>query len=246
MHMLSGEAVAFLETFLPKIRSLQPAADVAIAPPFTTLQTVSEKLSSNSHVKCAAQNMHWFDSGAHTGEVSPKMLREFQVDYVILGHSERRLFYGETDSGVSKRALAAVNNNITPIVCIGETKEQFEAGKTLEVIRNQLLRSLHGFTTEQASKIVIAYEPVWAIGTGLAATPEQASTVHDFIRSELAAAFSSSTASSIRLLYGGSTTPDNIASLMQLPNVNGALIGGASLKPETFIALIQNGSANPA
>ena len=211
-------------------------ADLLVCPPLVYLTAVREALG-DGNVALGAQNMYFEANGAFTGETSAAMLRDVGCWFVILGHSERRHILGETDSDVNKKALAALEMGISPIVCVGELLEEREAGRTAEVIKTQFEGSLAGLTADQMIASVIAYEPVWAIGTGKVATPEQAEEVHADLRSLLADSYNAEVAESVRILYGGSVKPDNAAELMGQPNVDGALIGGASLKADSFLGI---------
>ena len=212
--------------------------EVVICPPFVGLGVAKRELEDSS-IKLGAQNMHWSNSGAFTGEISPLMLKEL-CEYVILGHSERRAMFGETDETVNKKVLAALANGLKPIVCVGETLEENQSGITAEVVGRQVRADLQGLTQEQAEQVVIAYEPVWAIGTGLAATPEGANAVHkDVIRPILRELFGEEIGDGMRILYGGSVTPANAEELFGQSDIDGGLIGGASLKAESFIALVK-------
>jgi triosephosphate isomerase len=214
--------------------------DVLVAPPFTSLHAVKEALG-NARVYLAAQNMYWEPMGAFTGEISPRMLVDAGCTHVIVGHSERRTLFNETSETVDKKAHAADLMGLIPIVCIGETLEEREAEKTFEVVGNQLSGSLKNYVVEGVlpPNTVIAYEPVWAIGTGKTATPEQAQEVHAFIRQWIEKVFNPGTASLIRILYGGSVKPDNVAELMAQEDIDGALVGGASLKADSFIPIMR-------
>jgi triosephosphate isomerase len=212
--------------------------EVVICPPFVGLG-VAKREVEDSTIKLGAQNMHWSNSGAFTGEVSPVMLKEL-CDYVILGHSERRAMFGETDETVNKKVLAALAHGLKPIVCVGETLEENQSGITATVVGRQVRADLEGLTQEQAELVVIAYEPVWAIGTGLAATPEGANAVHkDVIRPILREMFGEQIGDGMRILYGGSVNPGNAAELFGQSDIDGGLIGGASLKADSFIALVK-------
>ena len=213
--------------------------EIVVCPPFTALADVRDILTE-SNIAVGAQNLYWEDQGAFTGEVSGPMLKALDIKYVIIGHSERRQFFGETDATVNQRIKAALQNSLLPIVCIGENLKEREAGKTFDVVRKQLHGSLAGLTQEQMEKIVLAYEPVWAIGTGKTATPEQAQEVHQFIREELAKIFGEELASEIRIQYGGSVKPENITELISQPDIDGALVGGASLKHDSFTQIVKN------
>lgn len=241
MNKLRAEAQEFCISFLSLLEKEDLShVRIGIAPPFTLIPLLSELLPEN--VLLGAQNAHWSDSGAHTGEVSIPMLSELGGKFVILGHSERRALYGETSAVVAKRAIAALNAKMHAVVCVGETKEEFEKGETQGVVLKQLRESVQGITASNVKGLVIAYEPVWAIGTGLTATPEIAESVHKLIRKELLTLFDSSISLSTPIIYGGSTKPENIRDLMSQENIDGALVGGASLEPESFFNLVVNGS----
>lgn len=242
MNKTQAEAKSFCERFLKLFRSLPGnEVDVVLAPPYTSIECVGEMLGGAQGVELGAQNVHWLVSGAQTGEVSAAMLREIGVTHVILGHSERRQYYGETSKCVAARVLAAVKHQLRAIVCIGESGAQYEQGITREVVYEQLVASLDGLKAEHTSSIVIAYEPVWAVGTGRAATPEIIAKVHSQIHDILAKLFGKKPAAAIQILYGGSTTPENIYDIVSKEHVGGALVGGASLDPETFHKLIIEG-----
>jgi triosephosphate isomerase len=212
-------------------------AEVALAPPYTALAAVAAELAG-SDIRLAAQDTFWEKQGAFTGAISPAMLADVGCRYVIVGHSERRQIFGETDASVNKKLTAVITAGLIPILCVGETRAEREADKTLQVVREQLSKGLGALKPTSGSALVIAYEPVWAIGTGLTATPEQAQTVHHFIRS-LLREFLGAPAEAIRIQYGGSVTPDNAATLLNQPDIDGALVGGASLKPELFLPIIK-------
>lgn len=236
MNLLRDSSVALVHGLLD---SLVPSetVEVAVCPPSVYLHDVGAALRG-SHVALGAQNMHAAADGAFTGEVSGSMLNDLDCRYVILGHSERRQLFGETDAQVNEKIQAAFAAQLTPIVCVGETLEQRESNETANVIKTQITGSLAGLTAEQGAKIVIAYEPVWAIGTGMTASPEQAEEVHAQIRGLLGELFGSDVADSIRIQYGGSVKPANAAELLGQPNIDGALVGGASLKADSFAAII--------
>jgi triosephosphate isomerase len=212
--------------------------EVAVAPPFTALYAVSQELKGSS-IHLAAQNLFYEEKGAFTGEVSPIMLMEIGCQYVIIGHSERRQFFGETDETVNQRIKAALGQDLQPIFCMGETLKEREEGKTFSVIERQAEGGLRGIGEKEVRSITIAYEPVWAIGTGKTATPQQAEEVHRFIREKLEKLYSRGIAERIRIQYGGSVTPENIKGLMNQENIDGALVGGASLKSETFSKIVR-------
>lgn len=237
MYKLLGEAV---ETALA-LKSLTANAnhcEVVIAPVFVHLKTVADRLEG-SNVKIAAQNCAAETKfGAQTGEISAEMLRDVGAAYVIVGHSERRQFYGETDKSVSKKTTAALSFNLRAIVCVGEMLAERDAGNTETVVKTQLTGALDGLTVADMERIIIAYEPVWAIGTGKTATPEQAQEMHAFIRSTIAETQGAEVAAAVRILYGGSVKPDNIGDLMRQPDIDGALVGGASLEAASFAAIV--------
>ena len=212
--------------------------DVVICPTFPAIFPVAEAIKG-SCVKVGGQNLHWEKEGAFTGEISGGMLKAAGCDYVIIGHSERRQYFGETDATVNKRTFAALDAGLKPIVCIGETLQEREGGTTFKVIERQTKEGLKGLSPEQWVNIVIAYEPVWAIGTGKVASKEQAQEVHAFIRKLLSENFGATVAQNTRILYGGSVKPENIKELMSQPDLDGALVGGAALKAESFAGIIQ-------
>ena len=236
MNMSRDSSVSLVHGVLDNLNT-DRKVEVAVCPPAVYLHDVGAALRG-SHVALGAQNMHHEPEGAYTGETSASMLTDLGCRYVILGHSERRQLFGETDAVVNLKTKAAIAHGLTPIVCVGETLEQRESGTTEAIIATQIRDSLAGLTAEQATNLVVAYEPVWAIGTGKTASPEQAEEVHAQIRGLLAELFGASTADSIRIQYGGSVKPDNAAELMGKPNIDGALVGGASLKADSFAAII--------
>ena len=215
----------------------QAECEVVVCPPAVCLAAAAEALKG-SNIKLGAQNVHWARSGAFTGEISADMLKALDVEYVILGHSERRQYFGETDEGVNKRALFALSNGLIPIICVGESLEQREKGVTAEVVSSQVREALKGFTAENAADTVIAYEPIWAIGTGKTATSEQANEVIMQIRGVVRDLFGEETAEKTRIQYGGSMNPKNASELMGMSDIDGGLIGGASLKAEDFAAVV--------
>ena len=213
--------------------------DVVICPPYTSLYIMNVALQEDNVVALGAQNCHFEDNGAFTGEVSTDFLTEFNCEYVIVGHSERRQYFNAPDETVCKKIHKVLNKGLIPIFCIGETDSEREENKTFDVIKRQLTKGLDGMTKDEVSEIVVAYEPIWAIGTGKTATPEQAQEVHAYIRKEIAKNFGTSYAAEVRILYGGSVKPNNIQSLMVQDDIDGALVGGASLKPEDFLGIIE-------
>jgi triosephosphate isomerase (TIM) len=234
MHKTAAEAAEFVDALLPRIAATQ--SDVVICAPFTALTAVVERRYGTA-VKVAAQNMHEEGSGAFTGEVSAPMLVELDVEAVVLGHSERRQFFNETDEALARKVPAALAADLEPILCVGESEEARDAGETEEVLERQLQADLAGLEAGQIENVVVAYEPIWAIGTGRTATPDQAQEVCAFIRDVLRAR--GAAADRVRILYGGSVKPANAAELLALPDVDGALVGGASLDAEEFAAIVE-------
>jgi triosephosphate isomerase len=237
MYKLRSEAAALASALRAGLGDALATRDVVVAPPFTAIAAVAEALRG-SGIGLAAQNVHFEKEGAFTGEVSAPMLKDAGCTHVIVGHSERRQYFGETDEGVAKKAAAALAHGLTPIVCVGEMLAEREAGRTMDVVGRQVDGALKGLSSEAMAGVLVAYEPVWAIGTGKVATPEQAEEVHAFIRGRVAASHGAATAQGLRILYGGSVKPDNIASLMAQPDVDGALVGGASLTAESFLKIV--------
>ena len=241
MNMTAGETASFMEDLQLELKDCDHA-EVVIIPPFTSLPRLSEIASSLPSIQIGAQNMWHEASGAYTGEISAGMLREFFTRYVVLGHSERRTIFGETDELVNKKVKAAHAASLRPILCVGETLAQRDAGEHHAVLAKQLKGSLAGLDTEQMLDTVIAYEPVWAIGTGRTASPEQAQEAHAFIRKTLEEIFDAATAAKVRIQYGGSVKPDNARELLHQPDIDGALVGGASLDPRSFAKIVQAAS----
>jgi triosephosphate isomerase len=233
MQKTVAEAAEFVDALLPRIAATQ--SDVVICPPFTALTAVVERRYGTA-VKVAAQNMHEEDSGAFTGEISAPMLVELDVEAVVLGHSERRQYFNETDEALARKVAKALAVDLEPILCVGESEQARDAGETEEVLERQLQADLSGIEPRQIENVVVAYEPIWAIGTGRTATPEQAQEVCAFIRDVLRAR--GGAADKVRILYGGSVKPGNAAELLSLPDVDGALVGGASLDAEDFAAIV--------
>lgn len=237
MNKTVGEAIDLVRELKAAISGVK-AVEVAVAPPFTALYAVRKELDGSS-IGLAAQNLYWEEKGAFTGEVSPLMLKEVGCHYVIIGHSERRQFFGETDETVNRRIKAALAQGLKVIFCIGETLKEREEGKTFSVIEKQVEGGLKGLGDQGMRNMVIAYEPVWAIGTGMTAAPEQAEEVHGFIRGKIEKIYSRAVSEEIRIQYGGSVTPENIKGLMNQPDIDGALVGGASLKAESFAKIVR-------
>ena len=236
MNNSCAESVELVSQF-KDILSDSKEIDIVVAPPFTALGAVAAVLKG-SPIGLSAQNVFWEESGAFTGEISTAMLKDVGCRYVIIGHSERRQYFSETDETVNKRLKAALKASLIPIVCIGETLAEREAEKTLPVIEQQLKGGLKGLSLEEMETVIIAYEPVWAIGTGKTATPDQAQEVHRFIRDIIARIFSKEIADDTRILYGGSVKPDNVDQLMVQLDIDGALVGGASLKADAFARIV--------
>ncbi len=235
MQKTTGEAEAFVRAFLPLVADAS-GVDVVIAPPFTALERVGAALRG-SGVALAAQNVNAEEKGAFTGEIAPAMLTDLGCSYGIVGHSERRTLYGETNQTVAAKAAALLTHDLRPIVCVGESLEEREAERTPAVISSQIEESLASIPRERAAEIVVAYEPIWAIGTGRTATPEMAQEVHAMIRERLQGRFGGA-GDQIRIQYGGSVKPDNVRDLMGQADIDGALVGGASLEPESFSKIV--------
>lgn len=215
------------------------SVDIVVCPTFTSLVVVADVLI-DTNIGLGAQNVYWEDEGAFTGEISAPMIKSTGAQYVIIGHSERRQFFGETNETVNKRIRAALKANLVPIVCVGENLEEREGGKTFNVVEDHIKGALKDYTNLEVQKMILAYEPVWAIGTGKTATPEQAQEVHAFIRQLVAKLYDTDTANALRIQYGGSVKPENAAELIGQPDIDGALVGGASLKAESFIQIVKN------
>jgi len=230
-----SESVALVNDLKPLVANGQ-GVEIVIAPVFTALSRVSDALAG-SNIKLSAQNCYWEEEGAFTGEVAPKLLKDVGCSYVIIGHSERRQYFGETDLTVNKKTKAAIAAGLHAIICVGELLVERESDQTFSVIETQVKGALAGLPSEAFAQIIIAYEPVWAIGTGKTASDDQAQEVHAFIRSLVARLFSQEIADAVRILYGGSVKPDNVKGLMTQPDIDGALVGGASLKAESFAAI---------
>jgi len=231
-----GEATAMvgeLKTLVINTKDVE----IVVAPVFTALSRVSDAISG-SGIKLAAQDCFWEEEGAFTGEVAPKLLKDAGCSHVIIGHSERRQYFGETDATVNRKTKTAIAAGLTAIVCVGETLAERESDKTFSVIETQVTSGLEGLAPETVARLIIAYEPVWAIGTGKTASDEQAQEVHSFIRNLLSRLFGNSTAEAVRILYGGSVKPDNVKGLMSQADIDGALVGGASLKADSFAAIV--------
>ncbi|TDI38056.1 MAG: triose-phosphate isomerase [Acidobacteria bacterium] len=232
MHMTLGEGTELAQGIVKGCRDMDDV-DIVLAPPFTALSTVRKEIHDTPIALCA-QNLYWEEKGAFTGEVSAAMLKDVGCDYAIVGHSERRQLFGEIDRSANKKVLAALTHDLIPILCVGETDAERDRGVTYVVVDRQVKEALKDVAATQLDRIVIAYEPIWAIGTGRTATPAQAEEVHQSIRGQLAKLFDTDAAETVRLLYGGSVKPDNVDDLMAEADIDGALVGGASLKPDSF------------
>ena len=236
MYKTVREAVNYVKEFRELVKNVD-GVEIVVAPTFTALHAAADA-ARNSNVGVAAQDVYWEREGAFTGEVSAAMLREAGAQYVIIGHSERRTLFGETDATVNRKLAASFSAGLTPIVCIGETLDQRERNETFDVLDRQIKQGLDAVTSDQLAQLVVAYEPVWAIGTGRNATPAQAAEAHGHIRQRLRAWFGSEAAELCHVIYGGSVKPENITELVTQPDVDGALVGGASLDPRTFADIV--------
>jgi len=237
MYKNPDQTREFFQAFLPLVAD-HTRDEIVVCPPYTDLHAAVES-TTGSNVAIGAQDMHWKEEGAFTGEISPGMLLAAGCTHVIIGHSERRQYFGETDDTVNLKLKAGLEAGLTPIVCVGEVLEEREAGLTEDVLRRQCLRAFHAISAKKASRLVIAYEPVWAIGTGKTATPQLAAEAHSLIRTEAAKAFGDRLAENMRILYGGSVKPENAKSLMAEEEIDGALVGGASLDAKSFAAIVK-------
>ena len=243
MNFTHSEAESYLKSFVSEIRDFNDDVDVVIIPPFTAipaLVTASERVQT---LRIGAQNMHWEKNGAFTGEISASMLRALYVRYVILGHSERRTLFGETDEIVNRKVKAALDAGLRPIFCLGESLYERDSNQVEQVLERQIRKGLEGVSSHDLTEVVVAYEPCWAIGTGRTASPVEAEDAHAFIRSVLGKVSDRTTADRIRIQYGGSVKPDNVEQLMRQKNIDGALIGGASLDPRSFAQIIRSTEA---
>lgn len=238
MYKTASQARDFVQALQPRVISADHC-EVVVAPSFTALPVVRDFIRSGN-IRLAAQDCHWDDEGAFTGEVSAPMLRDCGCELVIIGHSERRQLFGETDETVNRKIRSALQAGLIPIFCLGETLQERDAGQWQSVVKSQLEKGLASLTAPDVSRIIIAYEPVWAIGTGKTATPEIAQEVHALLRQRLGWLYGEEVANAVRILYGGSVKPNNIAELMRCPDIDGALVGGASLDVESFTAIVLN------
>ena len=243
MYKTVADTVKYVKEFRSLVKDLE-GVEILIAPPSTALHAAAEA-ARNSNVVIAGQDLHWEREGAFTGEVSARMIREAGAEYVIVGHSERRTLFGETDATVNRRVAAAFGAGLTPIVCIGETLDERERNETSDVLDRQIRQGLDGVTFDQIAQLVVAYEPVWAIGTGRNATPAQAAEAHGHIRTRLRQWFGSEAAELCHVIYGGSVKPDNIRAIVSQPDVDGALVGGASLDVASFVEIVTQSRRAP-
>ena len=237
MNKTNQEAKELVEGLVKELSGID-SVDIVVCPPFTALSDVKSVIDG-SNIALGAQNMYFEEKGAFTGEISPLMLKDVGCEYVILGHSERRGIFGEKSDLIEKKVISAFDHGLTPILCVGETLSEREAGDTFKVVEGELRNELKSLSKEQMKKVVIAYEPIWAIGTGKSATSSDAKEVIDFIRKILADMFDNEVKDSVRILYGGSVKPDNISSFMKEETIDGALVGGASLKVDSFSAIVK-------
>ena len=236
MNKTRAQTIEFLNKFIKGVEHVT-SKEIGVAPAFTSLVTASDLLK-NTKIKLCSQNVHWDESGQYTGEISSLMLKDYDVEYAIIGHSERRKFFGETNESVNKRVKGAIKGGLKIILCVGETKEEREAGNTENIVKNHLIGGFKDISVNELLKdVTIAYEPVWAIGTGLNATVEQAVEVHRFIRTTIDSIYGVGTSQKVRILYGGSVKPDNIDGFMATDDIDGALVGGTSLDAESFIRI---------
>ena len=240
MHMLTSEASRLAADLKTLVADVESPVEVLLCPPFTSLVEVAASIKG-TRIKLGAQNMHWEEKGAFTGEISAAMLKDVGCEYVIIGHSERRQLFGETDKSVNKKTSAALAAGLKPVVCVGETEQQRDDDETEAVVSRQVREGLTGLASDKMADVAIAYEPVWAIGTGKTATPEQAQQVHALIREIVSECFDESIASSMPILYGGSVKPSNANELMAQADINGALVGGASLDANSFGKIVRAG-----
>ena len=238
MNKAPSEARRFIRALRNRLVGIDARADVVVFPPFVSLETAVDA-ARDTGIRVGAQNASWQSEGALTGEVAPEMLEELGVEYVILGHSERRAMFGETDDDVNRKLLHVLSGRLTPIVCVGEVLEEREAGRTEEVVERQIAASLRDAAPDHAKRLIVAYEPVWAIGTGRTASAEAANAVHRLIRASIAAIFGSAAAGETRILYGGSVKPENAGTLMAESHIDGVLVGGASLDAQDFAQIVQ-------
>jgi triosephosphate isomerase (TIM) len=241
MHKNAAETGCLVHDLVTGLQGIAAGCEVLVAPPFTSIPA-AVAAASGSAILVGGQNLHWEDKGAFTGEISGSMLKEAGCTHVIIGHSERRQYFGETDESVNLKIVAAMRNDLVPVFCLGETLEERDAGRTFDVVKTQMNGGMRDIRPSEPDRFVIAYEPVWAIGTGRTATPAQAQEVHAFLREELRSVFGTAFAERVRILYGGSVKPDNSRILMECADVDGGLVGGASLKAEDFLGIMREGA----
>lgn len=239
MNQNTAETAAFFSALANEITEVPQGVDVLVCPTFTSLFAALEGANTIKGVHIGAQNMHFENAGAYTGEINADMLNEIGITYVIIGHSERRQYFNETDETVNKKTKKALEKGLVPVLCVGELLSERKADKHFDIVKEQLVKGLEAISADDAGKVVIAYEPVWAIGTGETATPQQAQEMHAYIREVLTEVYNASVAASMQLLYGGSMNPKNAEELLNCKDVDGGLIGGASLKADTFSAMIK-------
>lgn len=245
MNKTISEALQFVSDFRKMLRDTPVNnVDIILSPAFTAINAISDAVKSGGNIDVAAQDLYWEEKGAYTGEISAAMLADCGCKYVIVGHSERRQLFGETDEQISKKIRRAIYSGLRPLFCVGESLQQREDDETFRIIRNQVEKGVDGLSEEAVSSLLIAYEPVWAIGTGKNATSEQAAEVHGFIRSILRETYGRSVSETVRILYGGSVTPENAGGLIRQPDIDGALVGGASLKADSFFKIISSAAVN--
>lgn len=244
MNKIVSEAIELTNGLKRELSEIENI-DIVIIPPYTALSEISDMLS-NSNIELGAQDVHWEEEGAFTGEVSPVMLQDIGAKYVVIGHSERRTYFGETNESVNKKVKASLKAGLLPIMCVGERLEEREKSKTFDVVKDHIEGGLKGISKEDVLKMVIAYEPVWAIGTGKTATPGQAEEVHKYIRGLLRNTYDESVAADLRIQYGGSVNPKNIKDLINQEDIDGALVGGASLKIEQFVSIVKESAKKGA
>lgn len=237
LHKTPTEAKQFVRELAEKVGATEPTCEIIVAPPFIAIPGAVEAAAGTA-IQVSAQNLYWEDQGAFTGEISGPMIRDAGCSHVIIGHSERRQYFGETDETVNKRISAALRSELIPIFCLGETLEERERGETFDVLRRQLSVGLAGIKLSDPHRFILAYEPVWAIGTGKTATPEQAQEAHAFLRNEVGSSLGGDFAENLRILYGGSVKPDNAQGLMSRDDIDGGLVGGACLKIDDFLGII--------
>jgi triosephosphate isomerase len=237
MYKVPSEAVELVSRLKKELNGIKDR-DIVVIPPFVSIYPCCKALE-NTNIAVGAQNMYWEEEGAFTGEISPLMLIDCGCGFCVIGHSERRTYFHETDETVNRKIKSALRHGLVPICCIGETLEQREAGETFKVVETQVKKDFEGLSDSQMEKVIIAYEPIWAIGTGRTATPEQANEVHAFIRKTLAGLFYQALAEEVRIQYGGSVKPENCDALMSQPDIDGALVGGASLNAESFSRIVR-------